>query len=138
MISTIASLRELAGDALIAVGLLVRGRRRPELGLIPGAPWRERGVVPNVYTAPIPRVHIREALDDMPDSTLIGLAASLIAGWSPILIRRELLDMTDVDLLIDVLRDRATQFRVVEADSDNPFPNTPADLLGSVKSDPTK
>lgn len=148
MSSTVRSLRVLAGDALIAVGEKVRGRRVRFEGIEPAdwAPDFQRHTARAGWTAPAPLqryttapsiapAEIRSALDELPDSTLIFIAATVIAGWKPILLSSAAAAMTDVDLLIDTLRDRATQFRVVEADADRPFPNTPQDLLDSIERD---
>lgn len=67
-----------------------------------------------------PAMDVRRKLFELPDSTLIGIAATIIEGWTPILLKQSA-DLTDVDLLIAALRDRSAQFAVLEADADEPY-----------------
>lgn len=110
MMQTLRSLRELGGDALIAIG--------EKLGGYPGrtfptpAPW-----VPAVDANPVtryvtaakldPRETRSALLDELSDSGLLTIAATVIAGWKP----------TDVDVLVDALRDRAAQFSAAETEA---------------------
>ncbi|QFG09987.1 hypothetical protein KDW74_gp33 [Mycobacterium phage Antsirabe] len=116
--SAIRAWRELAGDALIAAGVVVRGR--PEFSAQPqliGGPAR---IQPET---------IRSALDELPDSRLLRIAATIIAGWKPILFQSDegRRAAGDVDVLVATLRDRANQFEAVERDADRPFHHlTPA------------
>ncbi|AHJ86583.1 hypothetical protein Jolie2_33 [Mycobacterium phage Jolie2] len=118
MSSAIAAWRELAGDALIAVGEKVRGA---------GEDWPANYYEPQLTGGParITKPQIRSALDELSDSKLLRIAAKVIAGWRPLLVRDHVAALTDVDLLIEVLRDRADQFEAVE----NP-------LLTTVRTDP--
>lgn len=71
-----ASLRVLVGDALIAVGEAIR----PDY-----ARDRDRAR-PLQSFEPIPRSEARAALDELTDSHLLNIAATVIAGWTPILL----------------------------------------------------
>lgn len=73
---------------------------------------------------PVPRADVRSALDELPDSKLLNLAATIIAGTARCL--------SDVDVLVDALRDRAAQFAAIEEPS-----STPA-LLGAHLTDSTR
>ncbi|GFG65782.1 hypothetical protein MKUB_32720 [Mycobacterium kubicae] len=76
--------------------------------------------------APIAVAEVRSALHELPDSELFGVAARVIEAWAPLMLPT-VRAATDVDVLIDALRDRAVQFEAVERDADEPFP-TPAHL----------
>ena len=62
---------------------------------------------------------VRAALDDLSDSTLFGICASIIEGWKPILFTSEAgrEAAVDVDVLVQALRDRRDQFKAVELDT---------------------
>ena len=116
-----SSVRVLAGDALIALGEKVRGA---------GETWPASYYEPQLTGGPakITKPQIRSALDELPDSKLLRIAATIIAGWRPLLVRDHVAALTDVDLLIETLRDRATQFEAIESDAAKPFLTT-ANLL---------
>lgn len=101
MIGAVEAVRVLAGDAMIAAGHAIRG------GLPNAADWPAGDTAPSM-----PRGEVRSALHDLPDSRLIGIAAAVIAGWAPILLVSN--PETNVDLLIDALRDRRDQFAAAE------------------------
>ncbi|QBP30248.1 hypothetical protein KDW77_gp34 [Mycobacterium phage Pinnie] len=125
-------IRALFGDALIAVGEKVRG----------GLPnvhaeydWDYQRHTLAGWTAPAPlqryTTHasiqpdvVRSALDDLPDSKLLRIAATIITGWKPILLSSAAAALTDLDLFIAALRDRADQFEAVERDANEPWLNT--------------
>ncbi|AKF14895.1 hypothetical protein AVT46_gp34 [Mycobacterium phage MOOREtheMARYer] len=129
------SLRVLVGDALIAAGEAIQGglpsipefdpnyQRHTAAGWTAPAPLQTyttgESIAPDV---------VRSALDDLPDSKLLRIAATIITGWKPILLSSAAAALTDVDLFIQALRDRADQFEAVERDADSPFPLTPTDL----------
>ena len=129
-------IRLLLGDALIAVGEKIRGGLpNVDHGHLAGA-WESDGPLltqPQLVGGPalITPAQVGEALDELPDSQLLNIAATIIAGWKPLLITSEFgrAAAPDVDVLIDILRDRAAQFRAVEDDADKRFPNTPRDLI---------
>lgn len=110
----IDALRALAGDALIAVGEAIRG------GSDNLDPWADPdGILPfgsmesdgPDQTKPIPFADVRAALNELPDSQLLQVAAAVIPRWNP---------------LVEALRDRAAQLLVHELDDvDRPHP-TPA------------
>lgn len=127
MIGAIESLATLAGDALSAVGAKLRTRREGfsdyEAGdyLLSSAFEKCEAIRADMagrmesdgpdqtwpQTWPIPQPDVREALDELPDSKLLNLAATILVGTARCL--------TDVDVLVDVLRDRAAQFAAIEA-----------------------
>lgn len=107
MSSTLDGLRALAGDALIAIGEIVRGESR-DLELFPVP---HRSDLPE--EAQIPTREVAVALDGLPDSELLGIAAKVIEGWTPILLRTTRTS-TNVDALVATLRDRAAQFEAAE------------------------
>lgn len=125
-------IRELVGDALIAAGEKVRGG----LPSIPEFdPNYQRHTARAGWTAPAPLERfttgesiapdvVRSALDELPDSKLLRIAATIIAGWKPILLSSRLAALTDLDLFIATLRDRADQFEAVESDAAEPWLNT--------------
>lgn len=145
----IGTLRALAGDALIAAGELVRGAPVRFPGITPAdydptvkvheygygwhAPFKhhtDEGAMEAdgpMLSWPAPPIvteaEVRAALDDLDDSTLFGICATIIEGWKPILFTshagREA--SVDVDTLVTVLRDRRDQFRAVERDASEPF-----------------
>lgn len=135
MTGTLRAFRDLAGDALVAIGEVVRGgsanvdvdfddtikRHTQAAGW--QAPIRTGGAMESdgpllSWPAPaIPRAEVRSALDDLSDSKLLNVAATVIAGWKPILLSTEAAALTDVDLLVEALRDRAAQFQAVEHDA---------------------
>ncbi|ACR77567.1 hypothetical protein PBI_SCHIEBEL_35 [Mycobacterium phage Schiebel] len=124
MKGTLGALCGLAGDALIAVGFALREHDR-------GFSDYEAGdfLTPAEPPAPaddlsIPLGDVRAALDDLSDSKLLNIAATIIAGWKPILLKTTG-DLTDVDVLVDALRDRATQYAVVESDDVPPAAGAP-------------
>lgn len=140
-----SSVRVLAGDALIALGEKVRGRRVRFDGIEPADydVTYQRHTERAGWTAPAPLqryttgqsiapAEVRSALDELPDSGLLRIAATVIAGWKPILISAAAAALTDVDLFIAALRDRADQFEAVERDADSPLPLTPSDLLDTI------
>lgn len=132
MTSSVRAFRSLVGDALIAAGVLVRGNRT-KLGIDETLPWADpRYILPAFKSSPIPRDTIRSALDELPDSKLLRIAATIIAGWRPLLVRDHVAALTDVDLLIETLRDRATQFEAIESDAAKPFLTT-ANLLETLR-----
>lgn len=129
-----SSVRVLAGDALIALGETIRGRRVRFAGIEPAdydvnyqrhdpaAGWTAPAPLRTYTTgAAITPDVVRSALDELPDSQLIAIAATIIAGWKPILLPTSTAALTDVDVLVAALRDRAAQFRAVEHDADEPF-----------------
>lgn len=130
MTGTVAGLRVLLGDALIAAGIAVRGDVADTFDGQYGRMECEGPDAADTYIpaefrippawAPIPLTDVRAALDELPDSSLLSIAATIIAGWKPILLKTTG-DHTDVDVLIDVLHDRATQFRAVERDANTPL-----------------
>lgn len=126
MTSSFRAFRELAGDAVIAVGTKLRGA---------GETWPATYYEPQLTGGPakITKPQIRSALDALPDSKLLRIAATIIAGWRPLLVRDHVAALTDVDLLIETLRDRANQFEAVERDADRPFPNNVDHLVDTVK-----
>lgn len=86
---------------------------------------------------PISRDTARRALDSRTDAELFGIAATVIEGWIPILLPEHVAAMTDVDLLVETLRDRAAMFEAIDRDAAKPF-LTEADLTAHLRSDPTK
>lgn len=139
MIAALESLCTLAGDALGAAGAALRTRREGfadyEAGdfLLAGGRMESDG--PD-QTDPIPTSEVRSAFDELPDSRLLNIAATVIAGWKPILLKTTG-DLTDVDVLVDALRDRAAQFAAVELDADEPFPS-PAHLSAHLTHSPRR
>lgn len=118
MSGTLESLRALAGDALIAAGEAVRGAAEVwPAEYTPAAP-----VTPDA----IPRDEVCAALAELDDSQLVTIAATIIAGWKPILLKTTG-HLTDVDALVEELRARAAIFAAVERDADEPH-LTPARL----------
>lgn len=147
-------LRALAGDALVAVGTAIKGRSEfdeliaagwVEAGYIDDDtparqlphPARMESDGPNaadaVPTLPyaataadvadlVPDVREHD-LYEFADSDLIRLAVYLIDGWAAILLRNHR-GLTDVDVFVEALQDRANQFAAVEADADKPFLTT--------------
>lgn len=126
----IAELRTLAGDALIAAGEKLHGglANVDVAGCIgDGCPRGANGCflcseVPPPFvrytTAPaIAPAEVRAAIDELPDSKLLNIAAQIIAGWKPILLSAEAGALTDVDVLVDALRDRAARFAAAEVDA---------------------
>lgn len=104
----IEAIRVLAGDALIATGELIRG------GSENVDVWPDDFLAGAMEcdgpdsTKPIPVDEIRAALDSLPDSELLGVAATLLAGFNgqpyphvP-------------NAVVDALRDRAAQFEAAE------------------------
>jgi hypothetical protein len=123
----IPGLLSLIGDGLSAAGAALRTRRV-------GFSDYEAGdyLIPTAASATIPEGVVRSAINDLPDSTLLGVAATVIDGWKPILLKTSA-DVTDVDVLVDALRYRASQFRAVEHDADAPF-LSPTHLTNSSQS----
>lgn len=119
MIAVAESLLTLVGDALSAAGAALRSRRE-------GFSERQAGayLIPAEQMPRIPLDEVRAVFDELPDSTLIRIGASIIAGWKPIVLKATD-DPTDVDVLVDALRDRATQFHICE-DAEQAFPPAPA------------
>jgi hypothetical protein len=144
MIAMLRAFGALAGDALIAFGVALRercdqsgpppydvdafgrmeadGPDAAETCIGDGCPRGARGcfLCSDTSAPAIPPTEIRSALDELPDSQLINIAATVIAGWKPILLHT-LTDLTDIDVLIAALSDRAAQFRAVEHDAAEPF-----------------
>lgn len=126
MIAMLRALGALAGDALIAAGVVLVERCDQS-----GPPHyfdtfgRMESDAADVIapTPTIPPSDVRSALDELPDSQLINVAATVIAGWKPILLHT-LTDLTDIDVLIAALSDRAAQFAAVEHDAAEPFLTT--------------
>lgn len=121
-------IRELIGDALIAAGEKIRGGApNVDLDLPAEGGWESEGLLlaePFHRYTTVPAITpdvVRSALDDLSDSKLLRIAATIIAGWKPILLSTAVAALTDVDLLVQALRDRADQFEAVEADADAPF-----------------
>lgn len=116
MIAVVESLLTLAGETLSAAGAALRSRRE-------GFSEQAAGdyLVPAEQMPRIPLDEVRAVLDELPDSTVITIAASIIAGWKPILLKATA-DLTDVDVLLDVMRDRATQYRIAES-AEVPLPD---------------
>lgn len=110
MIAALEGLATLAGDALSAAGAALRTRRE-------GFADYEAGDY--LITAPIPRGELSSALDELPDSELLNIAATIIAGWKLILLNTTG-DLTGVNVLVDALRDRASEFEAVEGEADQP------------------
>lgn len=119
MIAALDALRALAGDALLAAGEVVRG----------GSPnvdaWARTDYLLGGFESdgpdiakPIPRVEVRQAVDELTDSQLLNIAATVIDS------------LTDADVLVAALRDRAAQWAVVEADAADQF-HVPAHLWGA-------
>lgn len=101
----IDAIRVLAGDALIAVGDLIRGGS-DNVDVWPDD-FEDSAMEcdgPD-STKPIPFDQIRAALDELPDSVLIRAAAALI---------RQSSYMGMPNPLCDALQDRAAQFEAVE------------------------
>ncbi|AKF14535.1 hypothetical protein SEA_CAMBIARE_33 [Mycobacterium phage Cambiare] len=125
-------IRVLIGDALIAAGERIQGG----LPSIPEFdPNYQRHTQRAGWTAPAPLQRfttgesiapdmVRSALDELPDSKLLRIAATIIAGWKPILLSAQLAALTDLDLFIAALRDRANQFEAVERDAGEPWLST--------------
>lgn len=143
MIAAIESLATIVGDALSAFGSALRTRREGfseyEAGafLLGGdcSLGRMESDGPDASSpAPILPADVRVELAELPDSQLIDLAAHIIAGWTPLLLRTTG-DLTDVDVFVATLRDRAAQFAAVEADLDRPF-LTAVHLTNSAQSRP--
>lgn len=119
-------MRQLFGDALIALGELVRGGSANVdvwAGEYAVSAGRMESDGPDL-TKPIPRDEVRCALDELPDSQLLNIAATVLGGWKPILLSTAASALTDVDVLIEALRDRAAQFRAVEDDAREPWLST--------------
>lgn len=130
MTGVVESLCTLAGEALVAVGSAMRTRREGfseyEAGdfLLSGSgrmesdgPDQTDGV-PSIPPAPRPNPtpdQLRSMIDELDDSSLLNTAATVIAGWKPLLLKTTG-DLTDVDVLVAALRDRAAQFEDVERD----------------------
>jgi hypothetical protein len=124
MIGTLGALCGLAGDTLIAIGTALRERDRRFTDYEAGdylAPVEPSAPADDLS---IPLRDVRVALDDLSDSKLLNIAATIIAGWKPILLKTAD-GPTDVDVLVDALRDRATQYAVVEFDGDSPATGAP-------------
>lgn len=117
MSGTVSSLRALAGDALIAVGEAVRGGS-PNLEIWPAMHGRISVMESDGpdQTKPIPPADIRLGLDELPDSALWNIAATVIATWVPL-----------AEHLVEALRNRASHFAAVESDAAEQF-LTPAHL----------
>jgi hypothetical protein len=115
-------IRRLLGEALIAAGEKISGTDSRDVwpGEYAIAAGRFESDGPDL-AAPIPLDEVRCALDELPDSKLLRIAATIIAGWKPILLSTAVAALTDVDVLVQALRDRANQFEAVEADADKPF-----------------
>ncbi|ASR77234.1 hypothetical protein SEA_AVOCADO_32 [Mycobacterium phage Avocado] len=122
------SLRVLVGDALIAAGEAIQGG----LPSIPEFDPNYQRHTAAGWTAPAPLQRyttgasiapdvVKSALADLPDSELIRNAATVIAGWKPILLSAAVAALTDLDLFIAELRDRANQFEAVERDANEPW-----------------
>ncbi len=121
----------LVGDALIAAGEKIQGG----LPSIPDYDWDYQRHTLAGWSAPAP-LHryttrasiqpdvVRSALDDLPDSKLLRIAATIITGWKPILLSSAAAALTDLDLFIAALRDRADQFEAVERDANEPWLST--------------
>lgn len=140
-----SSVRVLAGDALIALGEKVRGRRVRFAGIEPAdydvdyqrhtdrAGWTAPAPLQRYTTAAsIQPDVVKSALADLPDSKLIRNAAVVIADWKPILLSAAAAALTDLDLFIAELRNRADQFEAIERDADSPIPLIPDDLAKHV------
>jgi hypothetical protein len=115
---TFSALRELAGDAAFALREKFRG--------VPlSTRWDGIDRVGRLESdgpdavAPIPGDDVRAALDEMSDADLYGIAATVIKGWTPILLKTHH-TATDVDILIDALRDRSAQFAAIDAHAESP------------------
>ena len=138
-------IRELAGDAIVAIGYKIRGGlpnllttpdfddtvkvHEPDYGWhVPFHTGAMESDGPQLAWG-INRGEIRSALDELSDSKLLNIAATIIAGWKPLLLSVEAAALTDVDLLVQALRDRAAQFRAVEDDADEPFHPVQLDTL---------
>lgn len=104
--SRVKALRALAGDALVAIGEAVRGGSATLSVTTP--------------VASIPSGEIRSALDELDDSQLLNVAALIIAGWKPLLLKTAG-DLTDVDVLVEALCDRASQFAAFKDVAERPF-----------------
>ncbi|AKF14469.1 hypothetical protein SEA_FLAGSTAFF_32 [Mycobacterium phage FlagStaff] len=125
-------IRALFGDAVIAVGTKIRGglpnvlddydfdyQRHDFAGWTAPAPLARY----TTHASIAPDV-VRSALDELPDSKLLRIAATIIAGWKPILLSAHVAALTDLDLFIATLRDRANQFEAVERDASEPWLST--------------
>ena len=137
MIASLAAFRALTGDALIALGDWIGGGSPNFDGwtstdhLLGGM---ESDGPDLTKPAPIPLSEVRSAVADLPDSQLLRVAATVIEGWTPLLLAVTR-DATDADVLVETLRDRAAQFEAVETDVERPIHAHPcADLLRSVQS----
>lgn len=130
MRNPISGLHGLSGDALIAfgealgrLGEAVRGGApNVDLDLPHADPAMECDGPLLSWPAPPPvtPAEVRAALDELSDSTLFGICATIIEGWKPLLftsdVGREA--SADVDVLVQTLRDRRDQFHAVEHDAD--------------------
>ncbi|MCV7226100.1 hypothetical protein [Mycolicibacterium komossense] len=138
MIGAVESLCTIAGDALSGLGAKLRTRREGfsdyHAGefLLSGADVRAGRVSGRMesdgpdQTETIPADAVRFGLNDLPDSELMTIAATVLEGWTPLLFKATGATAC-ADLLVAALRDRASQFRAVELDAGEPF-LTPAHL----------
>lgn len=119
-------IRQLIGEALIAAGEAVRGGApNVDLDLPHAEPAMECDgpLLSLPAPPPVTQAEVMAALDELSDSMLFGICATIIEGWKPLLftsdVGREA--SADVDVLVQQLRDRRDQFHAVEHDADAPF-----------------
>lgn len=118
MLGALESLRALAGDALTAAKVALRTSCTGFYDYheaFPDAAGRMESDGPDqaAPTPTIPRGDVRSALAEQSDSSLIAIAADVIHGWTPLLLKTSR-DVSGADLLVEALRDRAAQFAAVE------------------------
>lgn len=124
MIGAIEGLCTIAGDALVAIGTTLRTRREGfsdyEAGDYLLGSGRMESDGPDTAAPVDYRVR---ALAELPDSELIRIAATIIAGWKPLLLETTSAVTlgADVDVLVEALRDRAAQFAAIEVDAPAPL-----------------